>query len=852
MQFDKYQQRVINASDGYHLVLAPPGCGKTELLTQRIMKAHEEGVAYEDMLCLTFTNRAARNMKERIEDVAGDECEGLYVGNIHRFCSRFLFENNLVSSTAGIIDELDQRDILDEFGFTKFNETRSFKNERIDISDVTKSAALIYQKEQGHPAGVQLNEPFLDSDVKRRTVADLARKYYSYKKENALLDFDDILLMAYTRMMKEDYRTLRFSQYHWIQVDEVQDLSPLQHGIIDKLTASDGFTVMYLGDEQQAIYSFMGAKLSTLSRLYSRAEGHIHRLHTNYRSPKYLVDTLNDYAVRELSLPAEFLPRSGNDEPLSKGSLNVFAYPSYDAMDADLPKRIKSLLAKFPDERIAILTRTNAKAEAVSQQLSISGVEHFRLSGQDVFRTDEYKAITAHFLVTQQDTANAIDWARILWQCGATRSFTDARGVMSRLRSSAMAPTDLFTREPGHSYVDDFHETYRNGELVIFDTETTGLDIFEDDIIQIAAVKVRSGQIVPGSEFNVILRTERQIPPMIGQEPNPMLPVYEQASSSGTLLEPAEGLSAFLEYVGDDEVLGHNADYDYQILRHNLLRRLDGERIESHIPVYWDSLKLIRLLVPHLRAYKLRNLLETFHLEGENSHRADDDILATKSLVDYCAALIPEKAAVRDALFRDINIRLVADHLRRYYWPVYNHTRKMLSSLGRQDSERIAFIDEMAYIYEEFRKGGIMKTLPELGYVLLFLERSVFYAEKGMPLREQVSSHLSDIRTYSQADLCDSGVIRERVYVMTIHKAKGLEFEHVLLHDAVDGIYPFFLCNSENEKKEEARLFYVGLSRARKRITVLYGGRFRTFERTLTPFMKSIMNRFSMYHPVSG
>lgn len=850
MRFDKYQERVINASGGYHLVLAPPGCGKTELLTQRILKANIEGVPYEDMLCLTFTNRAARNMKDRIRAAAGGDCEGLFVGNIHRFCSRFLFENKLISSTTGIIDELDQRDILDDFGFTKYNETRTFRSERIDLSDVTKLASILYQKEHKFPQELMLTEPTFFDTNKKHVADELARKYYSYKKMHSLLDFDDILLLAYTRMRSDDYVKLMYSQYHWIQVDEVQDMSPLQHGIIDKLTSKEASTVMYLGDEQQAIYSFMGAKLSTLGKLSSRCTGNIHRLYTNYRSPKYLVETFNEYAEKQLGIPKEILPKPGNNEDVSKGRLNAYVYPTTQSMDGDIPSRIQSLLKKFPDERIAILTRTNAKAESISEGLTVAGIEHFRLSGQDIFRSDEYKALTAHFLVTQRDTASFIDWARILWKTGATPSFTDARNIVSKLRMAAMTPTDLFLREDGHCYVNDFFYSYNNEELVIFDTETTGLDVFEDDIIQIAAIKIRKGEILPSSEFNVLVRTEKEIPALVGGEPNPMIQAYREAERKGSLLSPSEAFSSFLNYVGEDEVVGHNVNYDYQILRYNLLRRCSGIKLEEHIPIYWDSLKLIRLIEPHLREYKLKTLLETFHLEGENSHRADDDILATKSLIDYCAGQIPAKKRIQDDLFRDINIRNVAEKLRKRYRPLYVWTMSALNSRTLPVKEaQTPFLFALDLVYNEFLSMGSMLTIPGFNHLMAFLSKNVFSEDDGLTLRAQVEKHLSDIRTYSQADICDSGVIQEKVYVMTVHKAKGLEFEHVIIYDAVDGTYPFFLCNSDAERKEEARLFYVGMSRAKKRVTIMYGMWYQQHKKSPTPFLHCIAERFTTYQP---
>lgn len=89
---DASQQQVIAAHGGHHLVLAPPGCGKTQILTERLRQAHAAGVAFADMLCLTFTNRAARGMSERIsQHIADADVRELFVGNVHRYCSRFLF-----------------------------------------------------------------------------------------------------------------------------------------------------------------------------------------------------------------------------------------------------------------------------------------------------------------------------------------------------------------------------------------------------------------------------------------------------------------------------------------------------------------------------------------------------------------------------------------------------------------------------------------------------------------------------------------------------------------------------------------------------------------------------------------
>ncbi len=839
--FDESQERVIAASGGYFLVLAPPGCGKTDLLTHRILRAHEKGVEFTDMLCLTFTNRAARGMRDRIKENTNELCEGLFVGNIHRFCSRFLYENKIVPLSTGIIDELDQKDIFDEFGFTQYNSNHHGYDNQLQVADIGRLASRLYQNDQQHPRDIWLDMPRFKTEDVRRKSEEIARRYYEYKQANNILDFDDILLYSYTRMMNPDFKELQYSDYHWIEIDEVQDLNNLQYAIIDKLTAKDSFTVMYLGDEQQAIYSFMGAKISSLSKLAERAGGNILRLYTNYRSPKYLLDAFNTYAINELEMDRKLLPTPKSMEEAGKGTMSIFEYSQAHLQDSGLVKIVQAVAAKYPKERVGVLTRTNNAAEDISAKLAASGIAHFKLSGQDIFKTPEFKALISHFSVVQQDT-NFFEWARILWTMKATPSYKDARGLVTRLRDAAISPLDFLDYCGESSYVAEFLQTYKNKEFVIFDTETTGLNLFEDDIIQIAAIKVRYGQVVPGSEFNVLIRTDREIPALLGKDVNPMVEVY----NNGPLLEAEDALTRFLDYVGDDEVLGHNVNYDYQILRHNLLRRLHGERIEEHIKIYWDSLKLIRLLEPHLHVYKLKSLLEVFGLEGQNSHRADDDIMATKSLVDYCAESIEKKLPVQIALWRDVNVRNAVIKLKENYESLYFHTLHALFS-GKKSNSSIQFLDEFERVYKFLIQKAFISEIPGFDYIVSFLSKNVFSLTEEPYFWDQMNAHLSDIKTFSQADLCESDVIQEMVYVMTVHKAKGLEFDHVILYNAVDGTYPFFLCTTAEEKKEDARVFYVGLSRAKKRISILYPKSFRGYSKKLTPYLNCIKERFTVY-----
>ena len=194
-----------------------------------------------------------------------------------------------------------------------------------------------------------------------------------------------------------------------------------------------------------------------------------------------------------------------------------------------------------------------------------------------------------------------------------------------------MTPKDIVSEE---TYAVAFLESYDEEEIVFFDTETTGLNVVEEDIVQIAAFKVRGGKKVEGSNFCILMETERQLPERLGDIENPLIKAYAENEH----LTRKEGLSKFLDYIGDDAVLGHNVDYDYHILKYNVERTLKGRSVDN--VRRWDSLRLVRLVEPKMMSYKLKDLLKALKIEGENTHLADDDVAATKSVVDYCVGKI--------------------------------------------------------------------------------------------------------------------------------------------------------------------------------------------------------------------
>ena len=886
---DKYQIPVVEASQGYHLVLASPGCGKTHILAERIRYARERGVKYEDMLCLTFTNRAAREMTNRIQKVVGGDFSELMVGNVHRFCSKFLFEQGRIPADSAIIDDEEAVSIIadyrneDEEGVTRdFNRYKGYQtiiffqhfiyqlehqhpwkyylhpesftdDDREAVKHICASQKIEYDEQAVvniyHHAQEYMDEanvPGLDGKTADRIRVLLWKMYYAncyarYKEENHLFDFEDLLLYTYD-IYRSDPTCKR---YPWIQVDEVQDLNGMQLAIIDLLTAEDNPMVMYLGDEQQAIFSFMGAKVETLTLLKMRCKGNIHHLQRNHRSPKYLLDVFNDYAEKQLKIDRELLPLSDNDTKATSGDLRIIHSSTIEAEHKDITTEALSLYEQNKEERTAVIVSANSDADRISEAMTEAGLTHFKVSGRDLFDTPDVKLLLAHLSVLSNEH-NSIAWTRIMKGVRAFPSHALARRFNWKLKQLALSPSD-FLLYPESCYTAEFLRAYNEEEIVVFDTETTGLNVIQDDIIEIAAIRIKGGEVV-GEPLDLYIETDKPILPMLGDKENPMYAIYHEKMSTGELLSPSDALQRFLAYVGTSPILGHNANYDYNILDNNL-QRYCNDTMQAHDIRCFDSLKLIRLLAPSLHSYKLESLLETFHLAGVNSHQAIDDVKATVSLVRLCAEKAREKQAQQAAFIRHPKVKPFANVLRSNYGECYREAVNRLYKLSTDHEP--ALVSELSAAYNVFRSDGLINDIPRLDYILRYLRIDMLTDETvANALAPQLSQYVMDINTLKEADFCNSKSILERIYVTTVHKAKGLEFDNVIIFDAADGRYPNAYNKTKQQDEEDARKFYVAMSRAKRRLFIAYALQMvdrhgRVFNRDLTPLMDSIQKYFN-------
>ena len=478
---DESQQRVLAAGSGFHLVLAPPGCGKTQMLAERVAKARNEGIDYKDMLCLTFTNRAARGMYERLQSRLGND-EGmasLFVGNVHRFCSKFLYEQGLLAAECAVIDENDAVSILARYLGEDEQMVATNGNRKRDYTTIINLSHFMHQMAMKHPRHIRMHADCLNSEditalrnmlsmmgkefsadqmvevynnaltyedamaVSNLNLADghiisnmlkkmkFAHAYEAYKEQNNLVDFEDLLLKAYDALSQSD----EYHKYSWMQVDEVQDLNFLQLSILDLLLAPEA-TVVYLGDEQQAIFSFMGAKMEIMKELKERCCSNIYHLDVNHRSPSYLLDVYNKYAMQVMDIDGALLPKAANITKAEGNELTLMECATMDEEYKAVALKVRDFYNEHPDETTAVIVNSNRDADSIGYALDDIAMPHFKVSGTDIFTTDGVKLLFAHYSVIANEF-NFIAWARLLKGMGIMQTNASAR-ALSPLYCSAI------------------------------------------------------------------------------------------------------------------------------------------------------------------------------------------------------------------------------------------------------------------------------------------------------------------------------------------------------------------------------------------------------------------------------
>lgn len=796
------QKEILFLSSGMHLVLAPPGSGKTELLASRVPLAIENGVLPEQMLCVTFTNRAARNMKIRIGDMPG---KPPFIGTLHRFGMRFLALNKLISLNTALLDEEDAEQFLKDAQDSVLEDGRNgFSRKLNDIAQYINQRSIKHLK-----LDVINNNYSHDSHLEA-----VAERYDQIKKETFSVDFNDVLNLTLHHLMYT--QVSRMCNFKWLQIDEVQDLSELQWNIITRVTADDAH-IIYFGDFDQAIFSFMGASHDVLKQF--TADAQVHHLAENYRSPAKLINVFNAYAVANLPSRTEILRVPATHQNLEAGKVEVVPVTgTFENESQTIAKEVVSALLG-DHSTIAVLTRSNSDADIISRNLSETSIEHFRVSGFDLFRRKEIKDVLA-FMRSKHKPQDRMAWARVFHIFGGIDSLKASRELVTEMFKLGLNPTDFIKSLNLDPSITQFSEQFLNERWVIFDTETTGLDVANDDIVQIAAIEIKDGKPT-GVEFEVYIQTEKSL-----EESQEIHGICKDVLSSKGI-PPKDGLRDFIKFAGDAIICGHNVNFDLSILHSNLIRA----GIEWAPSNSYDTLQLTRKLHPGMFSYKLGDLLKALDIEGENTHNALDDVRATAGL----AVKLNEKAQT-EKTDRDDFVKQYRKYLDKFSSSIsslWNSAEELLNQ-NENLSSMIRHFFEYVETHKKYDINHDAKS--NIAKLADFLDTH----HTVIPMKKLMSKMLPELLTYSEADLISEN---DKVIVSTIHKAKGLQFDGVIVTSCIDDVYPHFHSKKVGKSavEEDARLLYVAMTRSKRSIIFTHHdtaiNRGGTFSRVASPFL---------------
>ena len=401
------QRAAVEYIDGPSLVIAGAGSGKTRVLTYKIAYLLSQGMKPWSIMALTFTNKAAREMKERIGKLVGDDlAQHLYMGTFHSIFSRILraeaehigFNNNFT-----IYDESDSRSLLKaiikEMGLDDKTYKPAAVHARISMAKNNLVTAEAYDSD---PAILEQN--------KRARMPAIGKIYVAYvqrcRQANAM-DFDDLLMLTFQLFRDhEEIRQKYAGRFDYILVDEYQDTNHVQMSIVMQL-CKEKLRVCAVGDDSQSIYSFRGANIDNILNCQKQLPGtQLFKLEQNYRSTQTIVEAANSLIHHNRNqIQKEVFSKNDKGE-------KILYKPAYsDKEEALIVAKNIQRIKRQDDcgyDQFAILYRTNAQSRSFEEEFRKQGIPYRIYGGLSFYQRKEIKDIIAYFrLVANPDDEEA-------------------------------------------------------------------------------------------------------------------------------------------------------------------------------------------------------------------------------------------------------------------------------------------------------------------------------------------------------------------------------------------------------------------------------------------------------------
>ena len=402
------QRAAVEYIDGPSLVIAGAGSGKTRVLTYKIAYLLSQGMKPWSIMALTFTNKAAREMKERIGKLVGNDlAQHLYMGTFHSIFSRILraeaehigFNNNFT-----IYDESDSRSlikaIVKEMGLDDKKYKPAAVHAKISMAKNNLMSAAAYESDAA-----------IFEQNKRAQMPEVGKIFVAYvqrcKQANAM-DFDDLLTLTYQLFREhEDIRHKYASRFDYVLVDEYQDTNHVQMSIVMQL-CQEKQRVCAVGDDSQSIYSFRGANIDNILNYQRQFQGtRLFKLEQNYRSTQTIVEAANSLIKHNRNqIPKDVFSENAKGEKIQYK-------PAYSDKEeaAIVAKDVKRIRredgCQYSD--FAILYRTNAQSRSFEEEFRKQGIPYRIYGGLSFYQRKEIKDIIAYFrLVANPDDEEAI------------------------------------------------------------------------------------------------------------------------------------------------------------------------------------------------------------------------------------------------------------------------------------------------------------------------------------------------------------------------------------------------------------------------------------------------------------
>ncbi len=642
-------------------------------------------------------------------------------------------------------------------------------------------------------------------------VGRLVAEYDAHLRLSNLLDFDDLIIQSKRLLCEEETASYWSKKFSYIILDEMQDTSKLEYSLLKQIFARNN--VMLCGDFFQTIYGWRGSRPQEILEEYVKEfSPTIRMLSTNYRATKTLAAASFGYLKNGYpELMGKYCPSNLEIQSVEEGE-KIFCYAFYDREEE--AKRIYEYLLKAKrkgENDVCVLARSNkyiADLSAYFEEISASKEEGEQLRFFTVEENFQFfkKPLVKDVLALFKLVLNPFD--RVSME-RLTKKYVRLIGEKTieylRTQNGVGVSICSFLNEQTYEFGDNYHlllRGYNEGNIVVYDTETTGLDLGKDEPVQISAIKLdEKGEVVDVLDILI----EPTIP--IGRgaaDTHGFTLEYIQAHGGVSL---REGIRAFSEFVKGSVLVGHNNfGYDKPLID-RLLREWDLPPLDT-IAEY-DTLPVAKQFYPDLDNYKLETLCARFSVKNEQAHNALGDITATAK----CLLQMIKEKILPTAMERRSILSKYASKFEKFY-EFYRETGARLD----EDAPLVEYVGERLALKKFYPTRLDERALRDLAEDVDGVAK-----DKRAFLREYVKdAALSS----SQMDLLIQK--SNKIPVITVHQAKGCEFNTVIIAGADDSNFPSFAAKQSGYEEEEKKIFYVAITRAKERLILtraLHNGR---------------------------